>query len=366
MKLVHCLAVLACIFGLFLGQAAAQITLTQADVQSAILNVQYTSYSRQYNPGKSINLGDASGGQTFDFSNITAPDTLRDTVVTNYRSPSGLPGADMFPSASAADRKDYSSGGATITLVSYFSIDPDGFYLLGISQHVQIPPFIDTISTFAYRPKSLSFPTPFTNGDSRTSTDTIDNGATENITTHSVFAQGYGTLILPNAKSNQALRLIADNTTTTYQNGTFASRTRTRTVAFYMKDGSTAAFEVADTAYTSGNAMATRFVYSVKTGAALDVRQTPSGVPGEFHLAQNYPNPFNPSTQISYTISSAEFVSLRVYDLLGREVATLVTGRQPAGTHQVRFEAGNLPGGVYFYRLEAGQSADRKKMLLLK
>ncbi|MEX0843958.1 MAG: DUF5689 domain-containing protein [Balneolaceae bacterium] len=87
-----------------------------------------------------------------------------------------------------------------------------------------------------------------------------------------------------------------------------------------------------------------------------------------FSLGQNYPNPFNPSTVISYQLAENSSVTLQVFDLLGREVATLVNGeRRAAGEHQVTFEAGNLSSGVYIYRLSTGNGQHlMKKMLLVK
>jgi hypothetical protein len=85
-----------------------------------------------------------------------------------------------------------------------------------------------------------------------------------------------------------------------------------------------------------------------------------------YRLEQNYPNPFNPSTVILFQISAREFVTLKVYDILGREVATLINTEKPAGNYNVEFNAQNLTSGVYFYRLQAGKFSDIKKLLLLK
>ncbi len=90
--------------------------------------------------------------------------------------------------------------------------------------------------------------------------------------------------------------------------------------------------------------------------------QSPSG----FALYQNYPNPFNPTTVISYQLSAVSRVSLKVYDVLGREIETLVNERQNAGDHYATFNAMNLPSGVYFYRLSAGNYFDAKKAILVK
>ncbi len=91
-----------------------------------------------------------------------------------------------------------------------------------------------------------------------------------------------------------------------------------------------------------------------------------SGIPSQFALQQNYPNPFNPTTVINYELPKAAYVHLTVYDMLGREVATLVNGVQDAGYKSVQFSAENLPSGIYAYRLTAGTYVEVKKMALLK
>ncbi len=96
-----------------------------------------------------------------------------------------------------------------------------------------------------------------------------------------------------------------------------------------------------------------------------DVKNT-TEQPNEYVLYQNYPNPFNPSTNIQYAISSKQFVTLKVYDILGNELATLINEVKPAGTYEVTWNAVNLPSGVYFYQLKAGNFTATKKLLLLK
>jgi hypothetical protein len=96
--------------------------------------------------------------------------------------------------------------------------------------------------------------------------------------------------------------------------------------------------------------------------------QPADNVPAVFELAQNYPNPFNPSTVISYTIPKESFVSLKVYNLLGQEIASLVNEDQTSGTYKIDFSAGgfNLTSGVYLYTLKAGNYVQTRKMMLLK
>jgi hypothetical protein len=124
-------------------------------------------------------------------------------------------------------------------------------------------------------------------------------------------------------------------------------------------------YVMAGTAYPQGS----------QTGDAMLVRleaeQTATelmevGLPGEYTLHQNWPNPFNPVTRISYDLPRASRVSLRVFDLTGREVAAIAGGMQAAGTHTILFDGSHLASGVYFVRLEAEDFASTRKMVVLK
>jgi hypothetical protein len=102
-------------------------------------------------------------------------------------------------------------------------------------------------------------------------------------------------------------------------------------------------------------------------GVILDVKgSTVSGTPMVYTLDQNYPNPFNPSTTIKFELPRASHVSLTVFDVLGREVSELVNERKEAGVYEVKFDGSNLASGVYFYRLQAGDFVQSKRLLLLK
>ncbi|MEO8209622.1 MAG: T9SS type A sorting domain-containing protein, partial [bacterium] len=106
-----------------------------------------------------------------------------------------------------------------------------------------------------------------------------------------------------------------------------------------------------------------QFELSLLTGiAANSISQTPE----MFSLSQNYPNPFNPTTKINYSLPVSNFVSIKIFDVLGKEVVNLINERQNAGTYSVEFNAGNLSSGVYFYRIDAGEFTDIKRMVLIK
>ncbi|HCY76711.1 MAG TPA: hypothetical protein DHV28_12395 [Ignavibacteriales bacterium] len=115
-------------------------------------------------------------------------------------------------------------------------------------------------------------------------------------------------------------------------------------------------------------------VVEYNTQTPTDVKEDPQQIVNGFELLQNYPNPFNPSTVINYQITKSSKVTLKVYDIIGNEIKTLVNNQQPAGKYSVEFNASNLPSGVYLYRLEAGDPStgsgqgfvQTRKMTLIK
>ena len=106
--------------------------------------------------------------------------------------------------------------------------------------------------------------------------------------------------------------------------------------------------------------------YTAVISTPLLVSQISSSIPEGYSLSQNFPNPFNPSTKIRFAIPQREFLSLKVYDALGREIETLAEGISEAGEFEVTFNAANLPGGVYFYELRSAEYSETKKFILIK
>jgi len=102
------------------------------------------------------------------------------------------------------------------------------------------------------------------------------------------------------------------------------------------------------------------------TGFPIGVSQISSVIPDRFFLYQNYPNPFNPITIINYQLSIFSYVSLKVYDALGQEVASLVNNEQNAGSYSVEWDASHYPSGIYFYKLTLGEFIETRKMVLTK
>lgn len=125
-----------------------------------------------------------------------------------------------------------------------------------------------------------------------------------------------------------------------------------------------------DLVYISG----TVYAYAVAVNGRViklqeiltSVELTDNTIPSNYKLEQNYPNPFNPTTSISFSMPQASFVTLKVYDVVGREVANLMSEQKDTGIYKFNFDASKLSSGIYFYRLQAGNFTNSKKMLLIK
>jgi hypothetical protein len=131
-------------------------------------------------------------------------------------------------------------------------------------------------------------------------------------------------------------------------------------------------FPMQDLGWVVGNSGA--ILYTTNGGVSFIDEENLYEIKTKFSLIQNYPNPFNPVTKIKYSVSSVTLqqaqsdilVTLKVYDILGREVATLISEEKPAGEYEVEFNAVNLPSGIYFYQLKSGEYIETRKMVLLK
>ena len=159
--------------------------------------------------------------------------------------------------------------------------------------------------------------------------------------------------------SNLLVEVCFDNNAYT-QNSTVYSTAASGMTWLYYTDNSTGC------TMTGGSAQANRpnlcFVYQTGTGVGNNGTQLPS----KYELSQNYPNPFNPVTKINFAIPKTAFVSLKIYNMLGKEMTTLVSDTKAAGYYSIDFNASDLSSGVYYYRLESDGFIDVKKMMLVK
>ena len=119
------------------------------------------------------------------------------------------------------------------------------------------------------------------------------------------------------------------------------------------------------------NGFAASFPFPARIGYATapfttSVEDPIENLPGTFVLHQNYPNPFNPSTKIKYSIINKAIVIIKVYDILGNEIKTLVNEEKTIGNYEIEFDGSNLASGIYLYRMQAGNFSDTKKLILIK
>ncbi len=105
---------------------------------------------------------------------------------------------------------------------------------------------------------------------------------------------------------------------------------------------------------------------TIKYNQLIGISPVSGEIPKSYCLYQNYPNPFNPATAIRYEIPEVGIVTLKVFDMLGREIATLVNEKQQPGKYQVTWDASGFSSGVYFYKIEAREFSNAKKMVLVK
>ena len=173
----------------------------------------------------------------------------------------------------------------------------------------------------------------------------------------------YGSLYFINASTGWICGYWSNVDSTTIARTTDGGQT-------FQKQRKTAISEYISSVYfvnsLTGYAVGGTKIYKTTNGGVTAISKIQEEIPCSYKLFQNYPNPFNPATNIRYQIQKSSFVNLRVYDLLGREVATLANEKLNAGEYEAAFDGSNLPSGVYFYKLTTGDFTEIKKMLLIK
>jgi hypothetical protein len=129
---------------------------------------------------------------------------------------------------------------------------------------------------------------------------------------------------------------------------------------------SSQALTITDTLFLVSGTLSGTYTAGTTVKVSTDVQDQSTGIPQEYSLQQNYPNPFNPSTAIRYQLSTNSFVSLKVFDMLGREVATLVNEVKKAGTYSTTWNASGFGSGIYFCKMQAGSFMETRKLILMK
>ena len=333
--------------------AFAQITITSGDVAN-MFAIGNSATIHEDTLQSSIDIGSPGGGNNWDFT------SLQSSLMVTLESidPATSPYINDFPGANICNYSLSSVGGGQAEIWTYSNLNGT-FDILGNAAVTSLVPGL--VTEIKYDPNRRQYDDPMTYNSqwSHSYTQTILlNGAPINSSNISLSTNidAYGTMTIPGGASYEALRIreelnISTSTSVTY--------------SFVAKNGSQVnVFAVDANPPTSGmiNVEGTSYNGAMTTTGVEQI----SGLVEDFSLSQNYPNPFNPSTNIEYSIPEASFVELKVYDVLGNEVATLVNKEQTAGVYRADFSGNSLASGLYIARITAGNFTNTIKMTLMK
>jgi len=335
----------------FIFTAFAQIQITPTDVSNAFaVGNSVTINSMDIT---SFDIGSAGGGNNWNFSGLQSTETY-DLMCVD---PVSTPYANEFPGANLGTYASENYQGNPAEVWSYLNL---GSTLGNMGQAITSSSFPGDLITSKNNPAAieLQLPLMYNSTWSQSYTSTIYyNGTPITITNISknVVVDGWGTMTMPGGASFDALRIRESST----ENGnTFVE------YSFLAKNGANVTVEASDPNPPNSGVINADW-YDWNLSFTTDVEQI-SGLPSDFSLSQNYPNPFNPTTKIEYSIPEESFVQLKVYDILGNEVATVVNQEQNAGTYRADFNAKNLASGLYIAKLQAGNYTKSIKMTLLR
>lgn len=349
---------------LFCSGAMSQITVTSTDAQTLFAAGKSWRNLGAHNLNVTMNLGtSSSSAQLWQMPTVVYTDTTR---VDNLL-PSATLYASRFPRATHVQRVIETSSGTTQTGYSYFRITADSLISLGYASRTQSPG-VDTTEFDTH--SALQELLPIQLGKTFASKDSIPIAAGSYIIQRTVSTwDAFGSLVTP-AGTFQTLRTKEVSYSETYFAGQLFSKDSSLTLNWLTKEGYFLNVEPKDRHQSSGSQSISGVSYTIPLGSTGVADRSP-GIPAELTLQQNYPNPFNPSTNISFSVAQPGHVSLKVYNVLGVEVASLVNQQRDAGTFRVSWNAAGLPSGAYLYRLSAtsekGQVFEQsKKLVLLK
>jgi hypothetical protein len=328
----------------------AQIVITSSDMQEF-----YTPGKRSINylgSGSTIiNVGKTGGPNTYDFTTLSFTPQPISTCLRVSEIPLLI---GHYPDSAVI----FSSSQQIVKNTAVFLFTPAALLDLG---SVNVSVFSDTQYYHHNVPSSSDFVFPLFYEQTWSITtayyDTtyinsvpIQTGFSN--ASYTIVLDGYGILRIPGYEL-QCLRMKSTSNT--------GGKSR---FWFLTKNGSMVYIETNSSQPDTGDIVATQYMYGMAE-SPIGVTVSPQ-FPIHFILFQNYPNPFNPSTAISYSIPKTSLVTIKVYDVLGKEIATLINEEKPAGNYNINFDGSNLTSGVYFYRMQAGNFSETKKLILLR
>jgi hypothetical protein len=358
---------LIAVVGLFFSNVNAQITINASDFQSIFaVGKQFLSHIDTLT--NSVNIGSKGNFGTLDFSglnNSTSYLTISQDVATS-------PYSADYPQAQYVLKNNENYEGNTAEVWLYYSFTNESYLFYGSATEASYAG-MGMVMKLKFDPvyKTSQFPLNYNSTFSTSTTGITEMSitglpippttTTNNFSINQV-ADGYGKIITPEGKTLSCLR-VKEETTETSEYGTATTTEYT----FITKTGESISISAKPSQPDNGVIQTDGISWAEGFGTSepSDVEKT-NELPKSFSLSQNYPNPFNPSTKISFSLPQRSSVALRVYDVLGNEVAELANGEFEPGVYNAEFDASKLSSGIYFYTLRTNNFIESKKMLLVK
>ena len=340
----------------------AQITITTADIQN------------MFAVGKthtSVNIDDISAVYMMNVGSVSASQQSWTLLTGDYHDtlrlanvlPSSTPYMNKFPSATHTQAAVVITNEGSMEIYIYMRIANDSLISMGSVFRLKSGA-MDT--TMIDQHQQFTAKMPISLGTVLSSRDSSYNGPGDyEITKKTETFDAFGAITLP-IGIFQSLRSKHVDINEVHQPGPTITIDTVVQINWLTKEGHQVSAEVKNNSQTSGTVQLNSIYYSWVTSTPVGVAEPRAGLPNTFMLEQNYPNPFNPSTMISYHLPVNSNVSLRIFDMLGREITTLVNEEQSAGRKEVRWNASGAPSGIYFYRLQTGTYSETKKLILVK
>lgn len=341
----------------------AQITITSNDI-STIFTAGYSTTVHDFDGNATVDIGSTGGNNNWDFT------TLQENLTYDLKSidKSDAPHSGEFPGADFVTFQNAANDTGRLNMWSFYSLDSYLGSLGSVGVQSSLPEDTTILKDNPVRIE-IKLPMSYDSSWTQTYTQTISAGglqAGQYTVLRTVVVDAYGTMTLPGGYSFEALRLR--ETMSVSLPGVPISNSSV-SYFFISKEGAQVTLDGPNNIDLSSSGVVNVENYSWNLPSAKSTavnNKYLTNKPGVFFLYQNYPNPFNPSTKISYSLSNSSYVTLNVYNVLGQKVAVLVDEEKSAGNYEVTFEAKNLSSGVYFYKLQAGNSVQTEKMILSK
>ena len=346
-----------CVFAIPLSSAVAQITITEADVRDQMaVGKSLTNVADTLT--KVVDIG-SPGSTSWDFSGLLSHSSTTLVSVT----PASTPYIGQFPDATFTFQTEVSVSGITATAYLYLVLSTNLLNpgLMGGTSTFLGPLVLKRVNT----PSDIVYALPSTFGTMWTSAYTVQEEYTLNgspiapptVTSHTVsyIADAYGPMTLPGGSVHEALRIRKVDSTATW---------KTVGYIFLAKNGASVQITATDvTSPDNGMIQASSVTWNGPVPTAV---QPLGAIPREYALSQNYPNPFNPTTTIEFALPRQGHATLKVFNLLGEEVATLIDETLGAGSKTIQFDAAGLSSGVYIYRLHSEEFVESRRMVLVR